>query len=266
MDKRREELEEQKADLHLAMLMDEYAERMGKQVREEAEAAFERGELELPPELDAKCRALISDAPAAEAKKKPMRVVTRYALVAALSIVLLLSTLIAVQAAGIDVFGSIATWTDSVFHFQTAIEAVKEEQSTELENQIQTVLREVGMPAELAPTWFPDGYEIQSVTVNGVNEPVLAVVGVVCKDNSPSIIILIEKSKEQSFSTDTIWEKGAQPTKIYTSNDRTFYIFENMGTWTGAWSDSTYCISVSGVASEEELLTLLDRIGGQLIE
>ena len=51
MDKRREELEERRADLHLALLMDEYAERMGKQVREEAEAAYERGELEMPPEL-----------------------------------------------------------------------------------------------------------------------------------------------------------------------------------------------------------------------
>ncbi len=69
MDKRREELEEQRADLHLALLMDEYAERMGKQIREEAEAAFERGELEISPELDTKCRALISDAPLRKQRK-----------------------------------------------------------------------------------------------------------------------------------------------------------------------------------------------------
>lgn len=263
MDKRREELEELKADLHLALLMDEYAERMGKQVREEAEAAFERGELEMPPELDARCRALISEAPAAEAKKKPMRAAMRYALVAALSIILLLGTLIAVQAAGIDVFGSIATWTDSVFHFQTKDDTVIERQSVESENQIQIALREMGMPVELAPTWFPEGYEIQNVDVSGVDDPILVVQCDIQKDNYPLINVIIKKSNQFDFNN-TELEKQTDPPMLYTSNSRVFYIFKNADRWVGCWSDSDYRITISGVSTEDQLVSIIDSIGGNL--
>lgn len=266
MDKRREELEEQKADLHLALLMDEYAERMGKQVREEAEAAFERGELELPPELDAKCRALISEAPAAEAKKKPMKAVTRYALVATLSIALLLGTLIAVQAAGIDVFGSLASWSDSVFHFQNETESNPGAINEEQENPIQSALRELGLPVEFAPTWIPDGYEIQSVTISGADEPVLTVTGLVQKEGGSLITVMIEKSNQQGFIVGTVWEKDEHSAETYITNDRTFYIFNNLETWAGVWSDSEYCISLSGFASKEMLEKTLDSIGGIRID
>lgn len=266
MDKRREELEEQKADLHLAMLMDEYAEQMGKQAREEAEAAFARGELEMPPELDAACRDLISEAPVAEAAKKPMKTAARYALVAAATIVLLFGTLIAVQAAGIDVFGSIATWTNSVFHFQTTVENVKEDPSAASKNQIQVALDELGIPDELAPTWFPDGYEIQSVTVNGAEEPVLTVTGLVEKDGCSLITVMIEKSTQSGFIRGTIWEKEAQSVELYTANGRAFYIFDNTETWAGVWSDSEYCISVSGLSSKDLLKRTLNSIGGMRID
>ena len=242
--------------------MDEYAERMGKQVREEAEAAFERGELEMPPELDAKCRALISEAPAAEAKKKPMKAATRYALVAALSIALLLGTLIAVQAAGIDVFGSIASWTDSVFHFQTKEDTVAEGQSVESENQIQAALREMGMPVELAPTWFPEGYEIQSVDVSRCDDPVVYVASILQKKGSPSINIVIKKSDLPEFIGAELEKETGQPIQ-YSTNSKTFFLFENTGTWTGVWSDSEYYINISGVSTEEQLILILQSIGGK---
>ena len=261
MDKRREELEEQKADLHLAMLMDEYAERMGKQVREEAEAAFERGELELPPEPDAKCRAMISDAPDADKKKKPMRAVTRYALVAALSVALLFGTLIAVQAAGFDIFGSIATWTDSVFRFHNDYDDKPTDLDESLNNPIKTALRELGIPEDLSPVWLPDGYEFHDVVASDREDPFGIVAGVAEKAGSPSINIVIKRSNQQEFIS-TELEKETTTPILYTTNSRTFYVFENTGTWTGIWSDSEYSISIYNVSTKEQLISIIDSIGG----
>jgi hypothetical protein len=258
MDKRREELEELQADIHLAMLMDEHAERMGKRVRDEAEAAFEKGELEIPPELDAACRALISEASAAEAKKKPMRAITRYALVAALSIVLLFGMLIAVQAAGIDVFGSIATWTDSVFHFGNN-DSMTEEKTVPT-NQIQDALRDNGMPPELAPCWLPNGYEITSVNVSSSGDSRM-VNSTVNNSSAEPFYIIIEQNSAEDMSTYIRIEKDAQQVETYIWNEKTYYVFTNEGSWVAVWFDGDYAIKIFGLQTKRELYTILESIG-----
>ena len=101
MDKRRQELEELQDDIHLALLMDEYAESIGAEVRAEAEKAFETGELTIPKEVDDACISILAQTTKAERSKKPTKTVIRHLLVAAATVVALLGTLMVVYSASL---------------------------------------------------------------------------------------------------------------------------------------------------------------------
>ena len=164
MDKRRQELEELHDDIHLALLMDEYANSMGAQVRVEAEEAFTSGELAIPREADDACRSILAQTTRTENRKKSSRSLARYLAVAAATIVVLFGTLVVVQASGIDVFGKLASWTDSVFHYNSNSKA-KDSQGEESGpyKEIEAALRELGLPVEFAPSRLPEGFSVTSL-------------------------------------------------------------------------------------------------------
>ena len=54
--------EERNGLVSLGTMMYDYAEKLGQQVREKADAAFARGELTIPPELDESIRRMIEEA------------------------------------------------------------------------------------------------------------------------------------------------------------------------------------------------------------
>lgn len=55
-------LQEREGLVSLGSMMDDYAMKMGKKVKEEADAAFARGEVSIPPELDERIIRLIEEA------------------------------------------------------------------------------------------------------------------------------------------------------------------------------------------------------------
>ena len=147
MDKRRQELEELQNDIHLALLMDEYADSMGAEVRAEAEKAFDTGEITIPQEVDDACLSILSQTAKIEDPKKSTKTVARYLLVAAATVIALLGTMIAVQAAGINVFGRLASWTSSVFHYDPGTKSIPAEE--------KEGSRSAGAPRLLSrPVWY----------------------------------------------------------------------------------------------------------------
>ena len=260
MDKRRQDLEDLQDDIHLALLMDEYAENMGKAIRMEAEHAFESGEIAIPPEVDAACRTLLKDVPKAERIRTPVRAIMRYALVAVATIILLFGTLVGVQAAGIDVFGSIASWTDSVFHYRSNEETTRETEQVEQYSLIHAALFNAGMPRELAPLKLPDGYEITEIKVT--ENEYLKTVGVIAKKAVGNTVqFYVEEDFESVYSDDPQWEKNDPSAQIYTSNGRTFYCLENDQRWSAVWSDGRFSVSFFGFETREELIATIKTIG-----
>lgn len=260
MDKRRQALEEKQDELHVEFLMDEYAAELGEQIRREAEEAYAGGEIAYPAELDDSIRAMIEKAPEPGKERKPGKSALRYALVAALTAVLLLGTMIAVQAAGVNVFGTIASWTDSVFRFENDATPSAEEETEASLNLIQAALREKGMPVELAPTWLPEGYEISEVEVKELDKATVVNAVAAC-EGKEQITITIVKEETTEFADAAQWEKTNTPTHTYTANKRTFYLMENEPGWCGAWTDGEYVVSFFGFDSEEQLKNMINSMG-----
>ena len=260
MDKRRQALEEKQDALHMEILMDDYAAELGEQTRREAEAAYAGGALTYPPELDDAIRARIAAAPEPDKEHKTGKTALRYALVAALTVVLLLGAMIAVQAAGVDVFGKIASWTDSVFRFRNGTESSAEEETDASENPIRTALRKNGMPVELAPNWLPEGYVISLVDTVQVDETLTINTRAECAGR-PVIRIAIIKGDAQPLLDEAQWEKTGLTPLQYTANNRTVYVIENESLWSGTWTDGQYCVSFFGFESFEELETIIYSMG-----
>ena len=259
MDKRRQELEELQDDIHLALLMDEYAESLGAEVRAKAEKAFESGEMSIPKDVDDVCASILAQTTKAEYSRKTTKNVIRYLLVAAATVIALLGTLVAVQAAGIDVFGRLASWTDSVFHYSSEKKPTQMEEEPLVE--IQTALNDLGIPVEFAPHRLPEGYSVASIKQTETDK--MKIVGINAEKGEKTIRISIEEHLGTNIVDHVQWEKAAQSVKEYTSNGRTFYLFENELGWSGTWTDGRYIVSLFGFESMDNLEQTIDSMRGK---
>lgn len=257
MDKRRQELEELQDDIHLALLMDEYAKSMGAEIRAEAEKAFESGEMSIPKDVDDACASILAQTTKHEHSKKSTKTVIRHLLVAAATVIALLGTLVAVQAAGIDVFGRLASWTDSVFHYKTQEKPVQAEE--EPLREISKALSDIGLPSELAPCRLPDGFSITSIKQSENDE--MKTVMIVIEKGGKSSQIIIEENLDKGLTENAQWEKTDQAVKVISSNNREFYLIENQQGWSGIWSDGRYVISLFGFESFDDIKFIILSIG-----
>ena len=175
-----------------------------------------------------------------------------------------LAVMITVQAMGVNIFGTLGTWTDSRFSF-----AKKESQSTppvstvaeESDDRLRRALELLNFPTEFQPKWIPERYEMTSL---GISETV-NMRGVCAIYRYPGgkyqLMIDIGQCDDEGLIYNGFFEKDDMEPELYTSNGRTFYLFTNAGTWTGAWTDMNYEINIGGVETKEEIKKIIDSMG-----
>lgn len=195
----------------------------------------------------------LESAPAASAKPKPRHTALRTALVAVIAAACLLSCMVVVQAAGLDVFGSIARWTDSLFGFG----AIGEPAASPSPTGTQEVT--VEYIETLLPT-VPDGFVM--------GEPV-----VFEDDVSGGIEYCVEYTSGTSFITFSAveqydmnmskYQKDYQDVNIIYINGHEFYTFMNNGFASAAWRISTLeCYINTNLTLDELNNIILDSYEG----
>ncbi len=177
----------------------------------------------------------------------------RFGLAIAATMVLTLGLMVSVQAAGFDIFGAIAQWTDETFGVRTA-----QDERIEL---IRDTFAKYGMPLELVPTWLPEDCLAQEpevyVTVEGCY-----IVLPFSRDKGELRIRAwrYDDSADLDFQT---YERSAGEENKYMSNGRLFYIFTNFNGAVATWSDGkTYVVDFEGQVVEREIKRIVDSIGG----
>ena len=167
----------------------------------------------------------LESAPAASAKPKPRHTALRTALVAVIAAACLLSCMVVVQAAGLDVFGSIARWTDSLFGFGAIGEPVASPSPTGTQEVTVEYIE------TLLPT-VPDGF------VMGEPE-VFEDSGTGCIEywvgyyNGDKMIAF--SAVEQGDDAMSKYQKDDQDVKIVNIDGQVFYAFMNNGYASAAW-------------------------------
>jgi len=188
-------------------------------------------------------------------KRRLMRV----ACVAAVVTVLLLASTITASAFGFDLWGAVAKWTRDTFGFSNA--ATQEtpdvhEMNDENEyDSLQNALDYYGITTQLAPTWFPDGYLLDSISVT--ETPLRTTFDASYVKNGERISVTIISLIKPSTST---YEKDDGEVTVYTTNSIDYYIMTNLNRTNVVWTTENYECSFSGNFSLEEAKKIIDSI------
>ena len=193
-----------------------------------------------------------NDAPlAARASAKPSGRfchILRVGLIAVAAIVLVLGGMITAQAAGIDVFGAFARWTEDLFtfgsvHGQGANDTTDEPDQQSVSRQpleyssLQEALDDYGVTEITAPTWFPEGYVLTGISIVNFEEIDCFILRATYENDGYllglEIVRYSDEPAQHVEKTDTIIES-------IEINGITFHFIENADNHTVAWITEHY--------------------------
>ena len=191
-------------------------------------------------------------------RSSKFRRIVRVGLVAALLAVLFAS---AAQAAGVDVAGTIAQWTENVFTFGTIqsendsshYPSVSDQVPADVPEEYQELVTELqkrGIEEYTIPTYIPEGFQADTpelyVDENGYIEFTAAYAN---GDDMVIFAIFGYKGKHAG-----LYEKDNSEVRIYTKNDTNHYFFQNREINSVAWTvnELEYSIRTTLPAAELE--------------
>lgn len=200
--------------------------------------------------------------PAKQTRK--FRRIARTGIVAALLAVLLAS---AAQAAGIDVVGTIARWTESVFSFGTVQSGNDSSHYPSVSNQVPadvpeeyqelvTELQKRGIEEYTIPTCIPEGFQADTpelyVDETGYMEFTVAYA------NGDDMVIFAVLGDGGTHTGS--FEKDNSEVRIYTKNGTAHYFFKNLKTNLVAWTVNELEYSVRTTLPATELEKIVNSM------
>lgn len=192
---------------------------------------------------------------------KKSRRVWRAGLVAVLTVICMLGGMIAAQAAGVDVFGTMAHWTDEIFSLGPIRSdgAVDVPNDTALEHTVggdgefaslQEALDAYGITEVSEPTWVPEGYTFRSVAADYWAEGDVMSLTAEYFNGTDSVVVEFESYHDQP---NLQVEKTDAPVETLVVNDITVYLLENTNNNAATWVTEHYECFIGGRIEKDEL-------------
>lgn len=198
--------------------------------------------------------------PEGKSHLKPIRkeVLQRCA-VLAVCVLTLASAFLTTQAFGYDPVGAIIHWTADVFHFETDGSDWGEFEGTHL---LDDFPEDGEMPADFIPSWMPDGFEktaSKRLSLAGVDSIIEEY-----SDGKNYITFDLSKYDSPNDLRSELFEKQQTDTESRICDGKKYILTENgaFGFWTAAWSDGPWVFHISGELSKENLIKIIDSLGG----
>lgn len=200
------------------------------------------------------------------------RRVFRACITVAATIALLFTILVGVQAFGVDVFGTLARWTESAFSFgpiqsgqiagkSSATNQKMIDSSNPLElppeyQELWTELKGQGIDSLVFPTYIPKGFQVEENDLYFQPEFNRLDFCVWYSNGNEDIIfsILYDEGARR------VYEKDREDLELYESGEIDYYIFSNNGENVAAWCTNGLEYSLSTTISVLELKTILDSM------
>ena len=188
------------------------------------------------------------------------RILWRSSLIVAAAMAALLCGMVAAQASGVDVFGTLGRWTNDTFRFisRYTVGEPDDGMSPEYRDIVRSTL--AGWGAEdLFPTWSPEGFEASEPQIMSDNSSKNICVSYNSGDESFYFVQIIHYSSP--IDINGTFEKDATSVEEYMSNSKLFYILSNIDTLTAAWSDGEFVVMIGGNLMLDDLKAIIDSIG-----
>lgn len=191
------------------------------------------------------------------------RRVWRTALVAAAAVACMFAIMVTAQAAGIDVFGAMARWTEDVFSFgqippnSEVSDNLNGEAAGSEFSSLQEAFDAYGMTEVHGPGWLPEGYVLDRLDVLAKDDPFLRSFSVSYTDGKGIIAISI---MSHNGTPATQVQKIGGPVGSVEKNGIMFYHIENSVDRTIAWYSDQYEYYVNGGLGSEILWQVVESM------
>lgn len=193
------------------------------------------------------------------------RSVWRIGLIAALTAICLMGGMVVAQAAGVDVFGTIARWTDEVFSLGAIRSDGANDGTSNLASvdngsgssneadyaSLQEALDDYGITEFCEPTWIPDGYAFVNVEVDSWPDD-NSFIGLFAKYYDGTDFLQIKIECYQGNANEQV-EKANAPVEAFTVDGFTVYLLENIKSNSAAWATEHYECYISGNVEKQVL-------------
>ncbi len=182
-------------------------------------------------------------------KRRLMRV----ALVSAIVAALLLAGTITASAFGVDLWGAVAKWTKDTFGFANYVTT---QPSTNPQYEgLQDALANYDVSAPIAPTWFPEGYLLENISIN--ETPAQIVIN--ARYSNMNSVISVNVTLHTSPTSRT-YEKDETNVTVFSVNEIEHYVMSNMNQTNIVWKTDNYECSISGPFTLDEAERMLTSI------
>lgn len=192
-------------------------------------------------------------------KRRGFRGALKVGIIVAAVVALLAACVVIAHASWPDFFDRIARWTAETFGFAPANAA--DLASAELPPQLkgmQDALKQYSIADDYLPRYWPEGYEQAKITY--AEEPESSsIIGAYGETGNQIVLSYISFQTEipaESYNIDD------QAYELYEHNGIQFHIMTNTDKYLAVWTSGNIEGRISGLASREELLKILDSIGG----
>lgn len=186
-------------------------------------------------------QAMLSQALPEEAPSKPKRrgSVLRMTLRVALAAAFVFSCLMMAQASGIDLWGTVARWTDDGFQFQLV-----EDNTPQWYDDYWTDLEVVGIEEDQLPTWLPQDYAVDAIQVSKKLDRNEVQVLLTSQDQ-PEIRCSMSIFSDPETMSALVFSKDNRPVEEFQVNGKTVYVLHNEDTVMAVCQHQNviYCLS-----------------------
>ena len=173
--------------------------------------------------------------------------------------VICLGSVVAAQAAGIDVFGAVTHWTNDLFQFVTpnsTFAADQAEVGQQHYSSLQEALNVHQIQEQLAPE-IPKRFQCVGIEVDSSTENEMAVFYGHYVSNTDELRVTISKFPNNQYLA---IEKDANPTEIYIKDGIEHYIISDKGLEKATWYIGMYECNIYGNITRDELIAMINSI------
>ena len=190
--------------------------------------------------------------PAEAPRRRPrLRVMRRLVLVAAV-ISILFATLLAAQAAGLDLWGVIVRWSDEPFHFSYQGEGPS---SSWRDGQEELEMN------EYLPRWIPEGYAVEEIQTHELSDRSTAII-TFSGENLPTFYLSVDVYDDLEQMQYMTFEKDDAPVQEQRLSGGTVYFYTNGGYEHSIYQCQNVVYSISGNITQETAMKVYESTEG----
>jgi len=189
-------------------------------------------------------------------------------LIASISLIFMLCSIIVVQAAGVDIFGAMARWTEEIFSFgQIRIQddanrasGIPEKSQIILppENDypsLQAALDEYKIEEVVEPKWIPENYIFNKVDVTSYDDLLIFCAEYLCDTGSLNITFM-SYIGEPTMQI----EKTTAEVEIFDIDGTEFYLLENISSTSVSWVTARFECCITGTIEKQILKKIVSSM------